>query len=159
MALVLGTGFPVANVLLESSPTPAPHDLPRRKDAILSMMKELYSSLPGFKPMFFFSDKDSAQLKAIKDVYGLNPSLCLWHMKRAIKQKLGALRKEKKSNLSLEDEATLNSLLTDHFNRHPFFDKNLKDVPSCMITAANELSEFVQDRHENDLEQYLMVNW
>lgn len=91
----------------------------RRKDTILAVFK-VHRTLNAFRPAFFFSQKDSGQLDAIKRVYGMDSSLCLWHLKRAIKHNISGLRKEKKCALSDERERELMEMITLQFNRHPF---------------------------------------
>lgn len=130
----------------------------RRKDTILAAFKQIYCRLPKFRPEFFFSDKDSGQLDAVKRVYRIDPSLCLWHLKRAVKQKIASLRKDKKSALSEEKEKELLELVTLHFNRHPFFDKNFSIVFS-EERAKEELDTFLSGIHETAVKQYLLKNW
>ena len=40
----------------------------------------------------FLTDKDVGQIDAIKDVFRITPMLCIWHMKRSVKQKIKELR-------------------------------------------------------------------
>ena len=92
---ILGTGFPIAYLFLAGAKELTDR---RRKDSLLHFFRKLRESekLNALQPTFFFSDKDTAQLKAIEKAFAVKPSLCLWHMKRAIKQKIGSLRKEKR---------------------------------------------------------------
>lgn len=156
LGTVLGTGFPLIYFFVEGGGKHGQNV--RRKDTILGVFKAMHRTLDSFRPLFFFSDKDSGQLDAIKRLYGINPSLCLWHLKRAIKQKISGLRKEKKSVLSKEKEQALMDLITLHFNRHPFFDKHFSML-FAKEKAKDELHTFFSSGTESTLKDYLLRNW
>ena len=91
---VVGTGFPLAYFLLGSGDTRfenAQNSFP--KTSLEQFLLSLKREVPGINRKFFFSDKDFAQLEAIKEAFNVTPSLCLWHVKRAIIQKFKDLRK------------------------------------------------------------------
>ena len=69
------------------------HDAKRIHTSFFQRLRA-HERLQCLHPAFFFSDKDVGQLEAIQSAFNITPSLCLWHMFRAIKKKIAALRKD-----------------------------------------------------------------
>lgn len=86
IANVNGAGFPVAYLLFETRL--ASSDVYTPKAEVLIAFFERLKPL-RFQPKFIFSDKDAAQISARETTWsGRRLRLCIWHMQRAIDQKL-----------------------------------------------------------------------
>lgn len=94
---IMGSGFPQAYFLL--SPGREDYDI-SRKESICAFLLAFRVAFTDLNPAFFFTDKDMGQINSIRTVFGINVSICLWHMKRAIRRKLKFLCKEVGSDLS-----------------------------------------------------------
>ncbi|CAG8739976.1 14067_t:CDS:2, partial [Racocetra fulgida] len=58
----------------------------------------------GLNPTFFYSDKDFAEITAAKNVWPLiDIQLCLWHLEKAIKNKLKSRKKIERINYNYEE--------------------------------------------------------
>lgn len=90
-------------------------------------------------------------------MFNISPSLCLWHLKRAIKRKIGELRKHNQSHLDGEDEMKLLNLIDCHYFRSTVICNNGNE--QLHTTALDELSEFMSHRSEQLLLTYLRNNW
>ena len=93
----------------------------KRKDVLCSFLLGIRLYVPELKPKFFFTDKDVRQISGIVTSLGINPSICLWHMKRAVRTKFWSLRKERKCTLSYRQFMLLQPLITEHYCLHPKF--------------------------------------
>ena len=84
IANVNGVGYPIAYLLYTALDTAPPFT---KTTTLVEFFQTL--SNRGFDPLFFFSDKDQAQMSAIETVWGPDRlRLCLWHMLRAVSMKL-----------------------------------------------------------------------
>lgn len=63
-----------------------------QKIALQSFFESLSNALPRLSPEFFFTDKDRSQMKTITNLFYINTSLCLWHIKRAFLKKIKDLK-------------------------------------------------------------------
>lgn len=72
------------------------------------------------RPTFFFTDKDSSQMKTIRSVFHLNPTLCLWYIKRAAIKRIKELKKECPGITETTQKDVLN-LMTKHYGKYPYF--------------------------------------
>lgn len=149
---VCGTGFPVSYLLLEQCT-----DENRRMDMLTVFLKSLKVNLPNLKPVFFFTDKDKGQMKAISEVYQLVPSLCYWHMKRAVKRRLAKFRSQEDMKFSKEDEKKLMFIISRHFNIHPFFCG--QSIDQIYAWACVEIKSKYDTAEHGPLYSYLMDNW
>jgi hypothetical protein len=89
VANVQGSGYPIAYMIMnvDSRTNRANQDTHR-----VAVLKLFFRAMKdrGLNPTFMFCDKDMAEINAIEATW--NPSvirLCLWHLKRAVKTKLG----------------------------------------------------------------------
>ena len=64
--------------------------------------------VPSLKPVFFFTDKDFGQIHVFLEVYGVTLSLCLRHLKRAVKRKIDEPRLRKVKDVSKSKETSKN---------------------------------------------------
>lgn len=81
IALSMGTGFPVSYFLLEPG---TEGELITRVESLTGYILSVKSKYRNLNPTFFLTDKESSQIYAIEKTFGLKPSLCLWHIKRAL---------------------------------------------------------------------------
>ncbi|SAL95028.1 hypothetical protein [Absidia glauca] len=89
VANVQGSGYPISNMIMnvDSRTNPANQDTHR-----VAVLKLFFRAMKdrGLNPTFMFCDKDMVRINAIEATW--NPSvirLCFWHLKRAVKTKLG----------------------------------------------------------------------
>ena len=130
----LGTGFPIAYLFLEIGGRGRSSECEQsRKNSIKGFLGAVYRELQSFRPIFFFTDKDFGQISGLSDIYGILPSICLWHMKRAVKRKIGALKAEGLESLTKEHMGDILDLITKHFNTHPFFYAEVETVQSLYL--------------------------
>lgn len=149
---VFGVGFPVGYLLLEQSTDDTP-----RMESISKYLSLLKTSLPSLKPVVFFTDKDKGQISAITSVYGITPSLCYWHLKRAIKRRLQKFRSDKDLIFTSAEEKDLLSVLSRHFNVHPFFSGH--SMHQLFSSAFAEIKMRYDNEKYKPLFEYLLKNW
>ena len=94
----MGGGFPVASLLFERN-TDELVGSSKRKDMLKEFLSTVRFNLSNLRPKFFFTDKDAGQIYAIREVHYVVPSICLWHIKRAIRTKIHALRRNRREIL------------------------------------------------------------
>ena len=152
----LGTGFPIAYLLLEAGGNERKM---QRKFSIERFLEATRREVEHFKPTFFFTDKNLGQISAISSVYGVNPSICLWHMKRSIKRKLGELHDQGVEISTKEQRSRILNLVTHHFNNHPFFCTEAETIESLHLKNLQEISEFCEDQSLPTIYSYLLSNW
>lgn len=75
----VGTGFTLCYFLLQAVTCVV---LKTREQSLPFPLENLKEKFRTLKPAFFFSDKETSQIKVIRNVFSLNASLCLWHMKK-----------------------------------------------------------------------------
>lgn len=93
LASVNGAGYPVAYLLVDTSL--APQNAVQPKTTILTHFLQSLSSM-GMHPKFMFSDKDAAQMEAIRVNFGDSClRLCLWHMLRAVQRKMSSNKSQR----------------------------------------------------------------
>ena len=108
LAEVNGMGFPLAYMLLTTA-TAIIDDV--RTKMITHFFDKLYHI--GINPTFVMTDKDSAQISAVKTIWpDAYIQLCLWHLKRAIKRQLG-LKKQPKTTRYHGNSANAEFLFID----------------------------------------------
>ena len=156
----LGTGFPIAYLLLEPGAGQNGEECTtQRKTSIRGFLAAVRRELLAFKPVFFFTDKDIGQISAISSVYGITPSICLWHMKRALKRKLGELQSRGVENSTKGQRTRLLDLITEHFNSHPFFSTSSETVESLYLKNLKEISDYFEEQGLSNIYKYLLSNW
>ena len=101
-------------------------------------LKSLRDNLPSLHPEFFFTDREKDQIHAIQEAYHMDPSLCLWHMKRVMKVKIALVRTAKEVLLTEEAERKLLQLFEGHCNSHMYFDPGV-DKSELLKRAFREL--------------------
>ena len=114
IASCMGAGFPLCYFLLDAGTEGL---LKTREESLTFFLKSIKEKFPNLRPSFVFTDKDTSQIKAIRNVFGVDASLCFWHMKRAIKTKLKELRKDRKSSFKEQEESKLMELIDGHYFR------------------------------------------
>ena len=86
-----GSGIPVAYCFLDKTATKkqgTSQSIPGSTTSILVQLLQRVKSL-GFNPTFFTTDKDQAEISAIRQVWPRTSiQLCYWHAKRALRTKL-----------------------------------------------------------------------
>ena len=156
----LGTGFPVAYLLLEGSGRLRGSDgTTQRKSGVREFLKAVRRELRSFNPHFFFTDKDFGQIAAISSVYKIQPTICLWHMKRAIKRKVDLLRSEGVESITQDQKARILDVITEHFNSHPFFSSSSQTIESLYSKNLKEISDYCEGESLPKLFSYLLSNW
>lgn len=85
-------------------------------------------ALTTLRPEFFFTDKETSQISAIRKTYTINPSLCLWHCKRDLKGKLSEIS----MTCAKQDMVQQHRLLS-------LFDKHYFTPVSIMQRSAEQL--------------------
>lgn len=150
-----GTGFPIAYLFLASSD--GKDDL-KRMDVLALFLQSLRRTLPSLSPSFFFSDKDKGQMHGIRVAFRMHPSLCIWHMKRAIKKKIASMRTGKLIQLSDRDEQHLFRLIDSHYNSHQYLDPSL-NKDRLHSVAVREIILFLLTHKSIKLLGYLMREW
>lgn len=153
IGFVLGVGFPLAYFILE----PGTGEM-SREDSLTNFLSAYRKHRQHVKPSFFFTDKEPAQIAAIINVFKINPSLCLWHVKRAIKRKIVDAKKKNLSSLSEEDEVHILKLIGKHY-----FEDTVTTGKSCeevYESALSDLQIFFNCRpSERELYSYFQTNW
>lgn len=112
--LLAWVGIPLSYFLLDAG---TGNGLKSREESLTFFLKNLTSQFENLSPTFFFTDQEVAQIHAIESVFGIYPSLCIWHIKRAIKRKIGGLRKSGASMLDSAGENKLLSIIDNHYFR------------------------------------------
>ena len=154
LGTVLGTGFPIAYLLL--APTDEINVIPR-KEILKRFLSAMRDVLPNVRPIFFFSDKDAGQLNAIRQSYGIHPSLCVWHMKKAIQRKIADLRGKEKYCFSKRREEELFFFIDQHYNLHPFLTG--QTLLKQFKQAVRDVKRFLCEKEDEKFLTYLLVNW
>lgn len=150
----MGVKFPLAYLLLE--PWTGSAFLPR-VDCLSGFLNAVKQKLLELRPEFFFMDKEVAHINAIKTIFHIDPSLCLWNLKRAIKRRVADLRKGVYVFRNGNNEIILLKIVDAHFFRSPVFSgKNSQDLRSDEL---QEILQFLNINEEDDLLQYLISNW
>lgn len=94
-----GTGVPLAYLFkLNTVPRNERRTERQEQGAMIELLRLFLQDIKSFglNPKFFGTDKDFAEISAIKLVYpGAFHQLCLWHGKRALRQKLADTSKTK----------------------------------------------------------------
>lgn len=106
----LGVGFPLAYFSLEPG---RGNGLKSREESITAFLQSIANLFPSLKPSFFMTDEEVAQIKYIYNVFRIAPSICLWHLKRAIK-KISESKKKKESYLSDFEITEVLQLIDSH---------------------------------------------
>ena len=119
---------------------------------LISVLSERQTS--NIETKFFFTDKDSGQISAIVTAFELTPSICIWHMKRAIRTKTLSLRREGRCTINESQYVALQNLVTEHYYYHPIFHDGLpfKELLEKTIT---ELASILDKNSGGGLFEYL----
>ena len=152
-----GVGFPVACLFFEGNRDDV-QGSQKRKDILSSFLNALKNSIPWLNPRYFFTDKDQGQISAIKSVYGITPSICLWHMKRAVRSKILALKRKEGYQFTNEFYMTLQTRITEHYCMHPIFPPGIP-LPLLRLRAISEIQALLSRSEDNCMLNYLMENW
>ena len=133
----LGAGFPIAYLLLQGgSPHSEADSSIQRKDTIRAFLQAIRTELTRFRPIFFFTDKDVGQIYAISSVFQIAPSICLWHMKRAVKRKFAELQSTRVEESTNSQRNRIVDLISEHFNIHPFLSTSLETIESLYLNPS-----------------------
>lgn len=155
IASCMGAGFPIAYFLLEAG---TGNGLKSREESLTLFLSNLKVQFPRLCPSFFFTDKETSQIKAIKNIFNIKGSLCLWHMNRAIRKKFKELRKDKKSSLNETQESILNKLIDMHYFRSTMITG--KSSEELLEMAKDELKQFFSHNpQDTEMKDYLLKNW
>lgn len=96
------------------------------------------------RPSFFFTDKESIQISAIQEVFGLNPSLRLWHLKRAVNEKRNECSRMAATTLFVVCEKYLLSKMEKHYFETSFISR--KSCETLWQDTVDELELFLVER-------------
>lgn len=99
--------------------------------------------------LVFFSEKEIAQLKDIRNVSELEPSLRLWHIKRAIEREMVELKKSSQSRICDSLEAKCFWIVYTHYFRSSIF-LNATREDLCLV-GLTELRYFCEGVERNFL--------
>lgn len=153
MTSFAGTGFPISYFFLKPGTEPL-----SRKRAICEYFKALHNRLSRLRPLLFFTDKDVGQIDAIEEVFGIRATLCVWHMKRAVKKHIGLLKKNNVDVLYRAEEILLLDKISRHYNEHPSL---CRGKSASVITGESqaEIEHLLSERRHEPLRTYLLSNW
>ena len=84
--------------------------------------------------------------------------LCIWHMKRSVKQKIKELRRSDNLFLTPQDEEKMMNLLTIHYNTHPLISE-YATVSEVFSHAVDDIINFLDIPEQHSLKSYLLKNW
>lgn len=107
----MDVGYPIVNFLLEAVTGNRQKYRQESLTVFFATFKQCSHGWP------FFQDKEPTQIGATGMLLNIAPSLCLSHMKRAIKRKIGTLRRENQTSLTDKDEQTLFWVIDSHYLR------------------------------------------
>ncbi|CAG8678213.1 23664_t:CDS:2, partial [Gigaspora margarita] len=120
LAEVDGMGFPLAYMLLTTTTA----IIEKARTSMITMFLEKLNC-KGVKPKFILTDKDIAQIHAIKTVWPTSYiQLCYWHLKKAIQKQLATTKTPKYTNYNAK-EANLEFSFID-VNFHPRFNNQIE---------------------------------
>lgn len=156
IASSMGAGFPIAYFLLAPGTC---GDLKPREQSLSFFLAHVREYFPTLRPSFFFTDKEPAQINSIISQFQITPSLCLWHMKRAIKRKVTSLRRDTTvvNDLDANGEKELLSLIDLHYFRSSVF---IGSSPEHLYARAlDEVRSFFATRQNVHLQEYMMTCW
>lgn len=154
IASCMGVGFPIAYFLLEAG---TGNGLRNREESLTLFLTNVASRFPDLKPTFFFTDKEQAQISAIKNAFSLCPSLCLWHVKRAIMRKIADAVKKGESNLAVPDQNRVLEMIDLHYFRSSVFMSQTQE--ELYSVACGELISLFSTTTEYEILRYLRHNW
>jgi hypothetical protein len=110
LAEVEGTGVPLAYCFMEVFENDAKgerHAMPGATSSVLCQFLQPLR-LSGLNPTFFGTDKDMAEIFAVRQTWpNVTVQLCYWHARRAIRTKLAASQKKATQNEYRPDEAQM----------------------------------------------------
>ncbi len=156
LTTVFSIGFPIACLLL--------HITSDDDEAILSwqnlitgFLKSIQNNLPLFEPKFFFTDKDKGQMNAICSAFKMQPSFCVWHMKRVIMFKIRDLKNSSSANLTDDEEKKILDLLTKHYNMHAYLFPG-RNMDSIWEIAVADIWYMLLPSNAQTLHAHLMKN-
>lgn len=150
----MGVGFPIAYLLLEAG---TGSGLKCREESLTFFLQHIRNKFPRLRPHFFFTDKEQAQIHSISRVFNIQPSLCLWHLKRAIKRKISEERRKETCRLEAMEESELLNLIAIHYFRSTVCLSGT-DLELHKL-ALEEISVFFSGRNESEIHRYLLHNW
>lgn len=153
---IFGTGFPLAYLFLKNESRAEGELFASRQEQISRFLESVKLALPFFNPKFFFTDKDHGQMNAIRRI-GVQPSLCLWHMKKSVKKKIQSLRKSGKDIDSVLEDKVLRTM-TDHYNMHPYI-VPIPSVQSIHSYAVDQMRSICESKNIQILFEYLWTHW
>ncbi|CAG8846371.1 34191_t:CDS:2, partial [Gigaspora margarita] len=106
-----------------------------RTKALTSFLSSLCNK--GLQLQHFFTDKDFAQINATKEVWpNINVQLCLWHVEKAIKEKIKSSKKIKQTQYQPSEAVKEFSFI------NPTFKPNLNQTnPEYYIICPIELQD------------------
>lgn len=113
-------------------------------------IKSMHSDLTA---SFFSDDKEMSHAKSIQSVFSIASSICLWHMKQAVKQKVSEFRKLNAKCLKSDEESWLLSLIDMHYHRSSFSTDASQICLQSKVLVA--LWSFCSDDSEDSLHKYL----
>ena len=118
-------------------------------------MKEKFTSL---KPKFFFTDKDVGQINVIWDVFEVAPSICFWHMKRAIRKKMQNITQKQHVRFTDDELTSLMLMIRRHYCVHPYMDE-FSDLLSLREQSILEFKTNFAPEKFKLLVQYFEETW
>jgi len=113
-----GSGYPMTYLFLDN----AKKDDGVRTAILANFFKQLYDR--GLQNAeFFLTDKDRAQINAAQQIWpSIKIQLCLWHLKRAVKKRLGDTSIPQRTSYNSQCASTLTGFIDLNF--HPFATMN-----------------------------------
>ena len=158
IAKVGGEGYPFTNFLLQSKKDSENSNGSYRTPTIEKFPHVVKEHISSLTPRVFFTDKDKGQIKAIRNVFNIIPTISLWHLTRAIKSKMKELQKYD-SAVTEELQASVLKLISNHYNQHPLISPELQGRSFEIIQEEYNSQLCTLLANNGYFFQYLLSTW
>ena len=145
-----GSGYPMTYLFLDN----AKKDDGVRTAILANFFKQLYDR--GLQNAeFFLTDKDWAQINAAQQIWpSIKIQLCLWHLKRAVKKRLGDTSIPQRTSYNSQCASTLTGFIDLNF--HPFATMN-EDLSNQWF-CLREFRETILDKIAYHFHLYPLIS-
>ena len=135
MAIIDGTGFSISYLFLACG---------RNRDVTSSLTKWFCALKMQVLTdvAIFYTDKDFAQIAAAKNTWpGVNIQLCLWHVKRAVEQRLSSRAQMQKLRYNAIEAHQQCSIINPSWQQIVFLDSNTQSLQHGKAKRSGQLCE------------------
>ncbi|CAG8644022.1 19648_t:CDS:2, partial [Gigaspora rosea] len=138
-----GARFPIAYLMLNTTDASDNAQMGLRTKSLTGFLRSLCNK--GLQPLNFFTDKDFAQINATKEVWpNINVQLCLWHIEKAIKEKIRSYKKIKQTQYRPSEERDWSRLAATPIDNNDhtryFIDSAQVNTQKSIISIASHES-------------------